>query len=224
MILKNSRCPSAAQPIISVTILFLIAGFADCQERVSSPSRLVVAVRHVPPFAFRNNDGQWTGISVDLVREVKADLDHAAGHETELEFRELTLQAMLDAVQKGDVDLAAAALTVNFEREKNMDFTHAFHSSGLGIAVSGKEVRGWAGVVAAILSGTFLKVVIGLFAVLLASGVAVYFFERQQNTQFSGGLTKGVASGIWWAAVTMTTVCFAMKRVSIFQVRFTYCR
>lgn len=193
-----SSCMLASQAVVA-------------QDSEILPSRLVVAVRNVAPFSFKNDDDEWTGISIDLLRDIKADFDHARELETRLEFREMTLTEMLVAVEKGEVDLAAAALTVNFEREKRMDFTHAFHSSGLGIAVSGKQVRGWSGVIGAVLSPTFLKIVIGLFAVLMASGVAVYFFERKRNPEFSGGFAKGVASGIWWAAVTMTTVGYGDK-------------
>jgi ABC-type amino acid transport substrate-binding protein len=188
-----------------------VASSGAAQNNESLPNRLIVAVRDVPPFAIKNADGQWSGISIDLLREIKADLVHDAAHEMQLEFREMGLQEMLDAVERHEVDLAAAALTVNYDREKRVDFTHAFHSSGLGIAVGGKQVRGWGGVLSAVLSPTFLKVVVGLFAVLLTSGVAVYLFERNRNPDFSGGITKGIASGIWWAAVTMTTVGYGDK-------------
>ena len=41
---------------------------------------------------------------------------------------------MLDAVERGEVDAAVAALTITSEREQRMDFTHPFLSTGLGIA------------------------------------------------------------------------------------------
>ncbi len=197
---------------LAAVLVCWLPAIAAAQDRQANPERLRVAVREVPPFAMKNEDGQWGGISIELLREIKADLESGAEHQTELDFQEMDdLDEMLDAVERGDVDLAAAAVTVNYDREKRMDFTHPFHSSGLGIAVSGRHVRGWDGVMSAIFSLTFLKVMAGLIAVLLTSGVAVYFFERKRNPSFAGGTAKGISSGIWWAAVTMTTVGYGDK-------------
>lgn len=207
----------------AAVLVCLLTAIATAQDREVNPKRVLVATREVPPFAMKNEDGQWIGISIELLREIKADLESGAEHQTELEFQEMDLEEMLGAVERGEVDLAAAALTVNYDREKRMDFTHSFHSSGLGIAVSGREVRGWDGVISAIFSLTFLKVMAGLFAVLLTSGVAVYFFERKQNPNFGGGIVKGIASGIWWAAVTMTTVGYGDKVPKSAGGRFIAC-
>lgn len=191
--------------------LLVCAARSAAQEAGDIPKRVRVATREVPPFAMKGEDGTWHGLSIELLREIKADLDRDAGTETELEFLELGLEEMLAAVEQGDADIAAGALTVNYERERRMDFSHPFHSSGLGIAVQGGEVRGWGGVVSAMLSWTMVRILAGLLAVLLVSGVAVYFFERKRNPDFGGGVMKGVASGIWWAAVTMTTVGYGDK-------------
>lgn len=195
---------------MAVGAMFLCA-VAVAQEDDASPQRIRVATRQVPPFAMKNEDGQWVGISIELLREVKVDLENETEQEIQLDIQELDLEEMLDAVANGDVDIAAAALTVNYDREKRMDFTHPFHSTGLGIAVGGSQVSNWDGVTSAIFSLSFLKLMAGLFAVLLVSGLAVYLFERKQNPSFGGGVTKGVASGIWWAAVTMTTVGYGDK-------------
>lgn len=177
------------------------------------PNRLVVGIREVPPFAMRNDDDQWIGISIDLLREIKAEFENESGHEIELEFKVLPLAELLDAVELSEVDLAAAAITMNYEREKRMDFTHSFHTSGLGIAVAAKQRRsGWSGIIEAVFSRTFLRIVAGLVFAMLISAVGIYLFERGTNReQFDKGWVKGVAAGMWWAAVTLTTVGYGDK-------------
>ena len=181
--------------------------------KLEVPETLVVGTRVVPPFAMLNEDNQWEGISIDLLREVKAELQDECGHEIKLEFKIQTLKEMLAAVSESEVDIVAAALTMNYEREKRMDFTHPFHTSGLGIAVGAKQRQsGWSGIVEAILSETFLRIVAGLFLAMLVSALAIYLFERNANPEhFDHGWFKGVAAGMWWAAVTLTTVGYGDK-------------
>ena len=177
-------------------------------KKLDVPDTLIVGTRVVPPFAMLNEEKQWEGISIDLLREVKAELEEESGHEIKLQFKTLTLTEMLEAVSKSEVDIVAAALTMNYEREKKMDFTHPFHTSGLGIAVGANRRRsGWSGIVDGIFSETFLRIVAGLVFAMLISAVGIYLFERRANPEhFSKGWLKGVAAGMWWAAVTLTTV------------------
>lgn len=177
------------------------------------PKTLIVGTREVPPFAMLNEDNQWEGISIDLLRDVKAELENISGREIEIQFKTQTLQEMLDAVANSSVDVAAAALTVNYERETKMDFTHSFHTSGLGIAVGARQRRsGWSGIIDAVFSETFGSIVAGLLIAMLISAVAVYLFERNANPEhFDHGWFRGVAAGMWWAAVTLTTVGYGDK-------------
>lgn len=206
-----------------VLAMFSLTVPTSAQEEEANPERLRVATRQVPPFAMKNEDGQWVGISIELLREVKAALESETNQEIELDIQEMNLAEMLEAAENGQIDIAAAALTVNYDRETRMDFTHPFHSTGLGIAVTGKQVNNWDGVASAIFSLTFVRLMVGLFAVLLISGLAVYLFERKRNPNFSGGVTRGVASGIWWAAVTMTTVGYGDKVPQTAGGRFIGC-
>ncbi len=196
--------------VLSTFLLhWAIAGVTSGQELPSSPSAadirpaelLRVGIKQAVPFSIRDEDGTWSGISVELWREVAKDLGYR------YEFVELPLEELLTSVEVGDVDVALGAITATADREQRMDFTHPYFNSGLGIAVSLEQHVGWSAVVGRLASTTFLKIVAGIIGLLVVTGHLIYLLERHTNQEhFDESPMKGTWNGIWWAAVTMTTV------------------
>ena len=192
----------------ALCLIIAVAARAAVPATASTPAakELIVGTKHAPPFAVKNDDGTWRGVSIDLWREVAAELD------LRYELKEYDLPGLLKATKEGSVDAAVAALTVTAEREEEMDFTHPLHTTGLSIAVSADNKAGWLGLLPRFLSLTFLKVVIALVVLLLGVGVLAWWFERKRNkSQFGGSAIHGIGSGLWWSAVTMTTVGYGDK-------------
>ncbi len=163
------------------------------------PDTLVIGIKSTPPFTMKNDRGEWTGITMELWRDITRQLG------VESRFVETDLEGFFDGVRSGNLDAAVSAVTVTADREAEFDFSHPFYTTGLGIAVRSEPGAGWMRVARGVLSVAFLKVLGGLVLLLLAFGVITWLFERRRNPdQFGGG--RGIGEGFWWAAVTMTTV------------------
>ncbi len=166
---------------------------------------LIIATKDAPPFAFVGADGEWTGIAIDAVTAIAAGLGRT------VEWREDTLSGMLDAVGTGEVDAAAAAITITPAREATLDFTFPYYTTGLGIAVDPEAGTGWFQVVRNLFTWQFAVAIATLSGVLLIAGAAVWAFERGHNDEFPKNPAQGLGDGFWWAAVTMTTVGYGDK-------------
>jgi polar amino acid transport system substrate-binding protein len=168
--------------------------------QTGAPDReLVIGTRVTPPFAMKGPDGTWQGISIDLWRHLAERL------KLKFRFEERdTVQALVDAVTRGEVDAASAALTVTAARREVMDFTQPFFTTGLGVAVPRGGANAWLPVLRTFLSYSFLQGVLTLLAIALAVGTLIWLFERRENPHYGGPARRGFIAGIYWSAIAMT--------------------
>ena len=173
-------------------------------------AKLAIGTKDSPPFSIKQSDGTWEGLSIELWKAIAQDLD------LDYEFKEMTLGEMLDGVADNSLTASVAALTVTVEREKKMDFSHPFYTTGLGVAINRGAGGGWGDVFNGIFSHGFIQILLCLSALLLICGLLVWMFERRGNPdQFGGRPLKGIGSGFWWAAVTLTTVGYGDKALRL---------
>jgi ABC-type amino acid transport substrate-binding protein len=195
----------ALATIVLSLLLALVLPAIAAEARTASPETVTIGTKAVPPFAMKRADGTWEGISIDLWNRAAEKLD------LETVIAEADQEGLFTGVREGRFNAAVAAITVTAEREQEFDFSHPIYSTGLGIAVR-EEGGGWKSTVLQFVSLDFLRVVVLLLALLAFIGLLAWLFERKRNPeQFAESPVRGLGGGLWWAAVTMTTVGYGDK-------------
>jgi polar amino acid transport system substrate-binding protein len=205
--------------IIGILLVLLAAGVdSRAQSPVSPPDRtdglpteLTVGIKLAPPFAYKLQDGAWSGLSVDLWKRI-ADALPVRYRFVEVE----TVQEQIDGVASGKFDAATAAITVTAERERAVDFTQPFYATGLGIAIPLSREPSWRPLVNALTSFGFVQAILALIGISLLVGLLIWLFERRHNDHFGGGAARGMFASLWWAtnaATQATTGDFGPRTV-----------
>jgi len=163
--------------------------------------QLTIGTKIAPPFAMKNSNGEWEGLSIELWQQIADEL------KLKYHWKELDLSSLLSEVESAKLDAAIAAITITAERESRFDFSHAYYATGLSIAIPNRTDSPWMTVLRGIFSLQMFYILSTLFLILLTMGTITWLLERKKNPKsFHPNPVKGIAGGIWWAAVTMTTV------------------
>ncbi|MBR0551202.1 transporter substrate-binding domain-containing protein [Sphingomonadaceae bacterium LXI357] len=177
-------------------------------QTVPQPAKrgeMAIATREAPPFAMKDAKGQWSGLAIDLWRDIADD----AG--LKYRFEQTDLDGMVQGVADGRYAASVGALTVTPAREKAVDFTHPYYTTGFGIAI-GQAPPSWLILFRNFFTWGFLQAVLALAALLLVVGLLFWAVERRHNQdEFGGRPISGIGSGMWFSAVTMTTVGYGDK-------------
>ena len=197
---------AAAQPVLAGDAAGQAAtaasGIAVNRPQTASdfPDReLVVGTKQAAPFAMKGEDGTWSGISIDLWRQIAARLG--------VKYRLVeapSVQSLIEGTSRNDYDLSVAAITITAERERSLDFSQPFYDTGLGIAVSTRNLSAWHEILDTLTSFGFLQAAAALIGFALAVGALIWLFERRHNEDFGGSAAKGLGASIWWSAEAMT--------------------
>lgn len=183
-------------------LLILLSFFGNSQVKQDT---LIVGYTTAPPFIEQQGDNLG-GINIWLWERAASELN------LNYKLKRMGFREMLNALKTGEIDVSINPLTVTSERSKAFEFTSSFYAAHSTIAISeATTFEKFAGFLKKFFNQDFLKGLLVLLLIIFVFGILGWYFERKENPkQFRDG-GKGIWDGVWWSAVTLTTVGYGDK-------------
>lgn len=167
---------------------------------------LKVGVHPAPPFIIKTDEGNFRGLCVDLWEDVATQMQIQFQYE---EYNDLI--GMIRALDYKELDISINPLNVSSTRLKMFDVSQPFFISSIGVASTTASKSPFRAFISNFFSLDFLKIVLLLLFVIFCFGTLLWAVEHKNNKhQFRPGF-PGLLDGLWWSAVTMTTVGYGDK-------------
>ncbi|PQO24604.1 amino acid ABC transporter substrate-binding protein [Rhodobacteraceae bacterium WD3A24] len=100
----------------------LMGGAAAAQETLT-----VGAYPSNPPWEFKNEQSEFEGFEVDMIREIADRMG------MELDISDLGFQALFAATSSGRIDVAISTITITEDRLQNQAFTQGYYDADLSL-------------------------------------------------------------------------------------------
>ena len=189
---------------LSLLLLFFLCGIH--QEGRAQTDTLTVGIYHNPPFIIKTDDGSFEGLSIELWENIAESANLTYRYEEYSDFI-----GILKRLEYRDIDLTINPMDVNDLRVDKFDMTQPYFISSIGVAIPYLNRSPIAVFISNIFSLEFLEIILLLIFVIFVFGFFLWLAERTHNKfQFRPGLL-GLFDGLWWSAVTMTTVGYGDK-------------
>jgi polar amino acid transport system substrate-binding protein len=162
---------------------------------------LRVVTGQIPPFVLKQ-DGELTGFSIDLwdalARRLNADF-------TLMELGLHSDDQQLQAVQRGDADVAISAITMTPEREEQVDFAVPYFDSGLQIIVRSQDNEPSLARIVSLLSPAIGHTLMTAALIIIGFANLLWLVERRGNPHFQQGYLRGIMEGLWGVMLIIAT-------------------
>ena len=195
--------------IFSLVAFLLLALFLGAGRGEEPQKVLRIGIHEKPPYATKENSGEWNGIAVDLWNSISLETG------LHFEFVETPYQDIIPDVASGKLDAAVGEIEITTESEKIIDFTQPYLMSSIGIALGNRTWHpDWISITKDFFNWTLAQILLAILAGMVVVSALIWLLERNhEQGHFRGGLT-GFGSALWFAATTMTSVGYGDKTPS----------
>jgi ABC-type amino acid transport substrate-binding protein len=183
---------------LSVTSTSALGEPEGARSRVKP--NLIVAVMSAPPYSMQEKDGRWSGITVDLWKEIARIID------VDYQFKKVDMKGLLSGLENGTIDVGATPLSVTAAREEKFDFTDAYFPSTGAVAVNADQQPNLFQLLRSIIQNWRFLAFILLIIVLMITGAGVLWIleHRGDSEHYSGKTRKAFGKSLFWSTAVLT--------------------
>ncbi|MEK3935338.1 transporter substrate-binding domain-containing protein [Sporosarcina sp. FSL W7-1349] len=107
---------------------------SNALEAIKERDKLVVGVKFdTKLFGLKNpSSGEVEGFDIDIAKQLAKSI---LGDESKIELVEVTSKTRMPLLNKGDIDMIVATMTITEERKKEVDFTDVYFEAGQSLLV-----------------------------------------------------------------------------------------
>ena len=122
--------------VVALSAILAVSMFTACGSKKSETSngtvnedKLIMGTNaEFPPYEYYGDDGEVTGIDVEIAQAIADKLD------LKLQVEDMNFDSIITAVQSGKVDVGIAGMTVTEDRLKNVNFTDSY-ATGVQVVI-----------------------------------------------------------------------------------------
>jgi ABC-type amino acid transport substrate-binding protein len=168
--------------------------------------RLKIAVFERPPYSFKDKDGNWTGLSIELWEQIAGRLG------IPYDFVEMPLPEIYSQLHSGFCDLSPV-IAISGEKTDQVEFTEPYlFSHGAVVMLRKSLMDSVSFFYSHIWNREVMLILLSMLAGMAVFSLLLVVVERKhEKGHFGGPPMKGIGSALWFSAVTMTTVGYGDK-------------
>lgn len=124
---------------IMLICLILVSGCSkqnngsDLLSTIKQRDKIIVGVKFdTKPFGFMDKNGKLQGFDIDLAKSIAKNI---LGDENKVEFKQVTTQNRILALNSGQVDMVIATMSITNHRKQIIDFSDPYYFAGQAILV-----------------------------------------------------------------------------------------
>lgn len=115
-------------------VLVLTLGLIGCGKQTNTSTAKVLKVgaeTTFPPFEFQDETSKdYVGFDIDLAKAIGKQIGY------EVQIQNIGFDGLIPALDAGNIDMIASAMTITDERAKKVNFSKPYYKSGLSIVVN----------------------------------------------------------------------------------------